>query len=604
MYYTRAKEIKMIGKKAKQIRGGMRAIAFVACMLFAAACMAKVANPHVVPVQATYVFSVPDTGKLYNACTASPFPGIVKDILEAVGGKDQLGAVQAFLPEIEKELGFKLDAETVTKMIPALDLFMANSAESDKPVVGLVATEGDKDKFQHFLNYWEKAAIKAAAESQSDDEASTASEKKHEFITTSTVEGCLVKHFVAGNGMDVYYAEADSLFLVATDNNVFTSMLARAKGKKKEGGFNSASDFEKVSKAISARDGVLYMYQNNKAVFENAPRQPELQKLYQLMHEFAAQDMAGTVIEVKKDSVRSYHYSPFAPGSENTLIRKLMERASNSSSIEIMKFAPEQVMVAGGTNAFDAFLIYDFMRDLINSLSGNSKDTDIDKQLKDLEPLLGFSVKEDLLPACGNELGLIVSSLDFSSSLPAVDLALLMKVRDKDKMQKVLTAVERQVDDKVKQMAPQGPDKDKAPNVDVSFKTAKEGDLSIRYLDIPPLPTVTPAYAFVGDYLIIASTKETVSKLAAVKNGKEKSLVGSQLLGQYQGVTPRGMSFGYVNLSAVWDSVGQIASKAADKPAMDKVLDALRKIHGVAGYAEVKDGAVVGESVLLFSSDK
>ncbi len=577
-----------------------RRLVFAMVLLVAAGvASAKVVAPKIVPGKASSVVSIPDTKALCEAWKASPLAPTFQKVLEAAGSRDQLSVLKALLPEIEKELGFPVSADSMTAMITGVDLFMIQSPDDDKPAGGIVAKIGERDKFQRFVSYWEKAAIKAAKEAEQQDSSTTPTEERA-FITTDTIAGVIAKHFTAANGMDVYYGEVDTYLLMATSKALFAGMVERANGKDTTGGIDSVTDFDKVEKALTAYSGVIYMYQNPRAALvAGTKKNDELSKLIKIMEELTPVAISGSVIQLTPKMVRTYKYAPFAEGTENNLLRKLLERASSGGKMEALEFAPEQCMLAGATNAFDAFFVYDILREAVEAVGGKSKDASLDKQLKELEPVIGFSVKEDLLPAMGKNMGFLVNSLNFGDMF-AVDAAIVIEVRDKDKMLKVLNAIERQVNDKIKTaMTPPG-EQGKSAAPEIGFKAIKDGDLTIRFLEIPPVPTLTPGYAMVGDYLILGTTKESLQRLAAVKAGKEKGLMASSVLEQFDTVKPKGVSYAYMNFSAMWDMVETLVGKmGGGNEDARKVIDALRCIKAGAGYGAVEKQAMVGEAVLL-----
>lgn len=559
---------------------------------------AKVTAPNVVPAKAANIVSVPDLAALQKAWQGSSLRSVAEQIMQVGGAHEALNVVQSFLPQIEKELGFTLDGATVASMIEGMDLFMNAPSGEGAPVVGGVLKIGDKDKFERFLTYWERAAIKAAQEAASDE--ATSDTQQRDFITSEVIQGVTAKHFVTAKGVDVYYAQVAQLFLIASQKETLAGMISRAAGKDDKGGLDKAADFDKVEKALAAQPGVVYFYQNSEAALAAVQPNEQLRKLSKLMRELTPFSMSGSSLQIEAKKLRTYKYAPFAAGTENLLLRKLVERSASTGKLDVLEFAPQQTMLTGVTNAFDAFFLYDILRELTESLSGGAKEVDLDKQLKEAEPLLGFSVKDDLLPAMGKQMGLFVNTVDFSTGMVSVDAALACEVRDKDKMQKVLTAVERMITDKAKQMtSPLSGQQGQAPSVQISFKTAKEGDNTIRYLEIPPLPTITPGYAFVGEYLIIGASKESIQKLIAVKTGKEKGLVGSAALDQLGDVKPKGLSFVYLNFAAICDTVEAALAKGAPNEDMKKVMDALRTIKAAGGYGTVENGALVGEGVLV-----
>ncbi len=578
----------------------LKMTAFAAAIVAAAATLsASVTAPKVVPVSASQVIAVPSTSKLKEQWGQNPLSAVTKEILSVAGVAKKLSEATEFLPEIEKELGFPISAETLSSMFSGFDLFMGTPADKEVPFVGMVARVDDKEKLNRFLGYWEKAAAKAAAETMQSEGGSSETQTR-EIITTVTLEGEVVKKIELKGATDFYYVVLQSHLLVASDKDIMTGMVARATGKKSAGSFAEATDYDKVSAFMANKPAVIYVYQNSQAALASLSKSEDMRKLSKLVQDLTPFAMSATAVVMDSKSIRATYYAPFATGSENSPMRKLFERASTASSTSVLNVAPERTLLTWGTNMFDAFLIYDVIRDFV-AAAGSGKAADLDSQLKELEPLIGFSVKNDLLPAFGREMGFFLNSLDLSAGLPVVDAALVIEIRDKDRMQKVLAAVERQVSEQLKQTMTPPSDKDAAAAPQVSFKSVREGDVTIKYLDLPPLPTLTPGYAVAGNYLIIATSKETVQKLLAVKDGKEKGLLHSAAIKEMPGIEPKGVGFSYVNFNAIWDVVAGIP-QIASTPEAESVLKALRAIKSGAGYAQVVKDAVVSESVLVMTS--
>jgi hypothetical protein len=245
--------------------------------------------------------------------------------------------------------------------------------------------------------------------------------------------------------------------------------------------------------------------------------------------------------------------------------------------------------------------------------------------------MLGFSVKNDLIPALGNEVALGVNSVKISGGSPSVDAALVLSVRDKAKMQKVLDGLQKlatnamaaqsssasdtESDSKTGSTDQGGADDEgskkssgsagsakkatsSAKEQTAGFKELKVGDKTIHYVDSPSLFGMTPGYVLDGDFLVVGSTKEAMQSAMEVKSSNKSIAESDALKALGPRITTTGNVFQYLNFNGIWTTADAFA-KTMLNPTLATGFEAIKVLKTAAGVSSLKDGAVVSEGVVL-----
>src|SRR5690606_37102569 len=129
--------------------------------------------------------------------------------------------------------------------------------------------------------------------------------------------------------------------------------------------------------------------------------------------------------------IRSYSHGIMSADAGDTLAAK----NPGDKPLTVVNYIPASTILVFATSLLESGTIYN----MITDAAGDQ----VDQQLQGAELMLGFSVKNDFIPALGNEFAFALNSIKMSGSMPSVDGALIFSVRDKAKMQKVLSGLER-----------------------------------------------------------------------------------------------------------------------------------------------------------------
>lgn len=587
----------MIQTTARWLRGTVVALAVATLAIAAAPVSAKSANPKLVPADAAYVFSVPDVPAFWTAWKANSIYTTYKKVVANPEVATQMESFEKQLKTIETALGFPLDGNTLSQVLKSADVFVRAGESEDEVVVAFAFGVSDKEKLQKLLDLAEKAAIKAAA---GDDESTATADapaakavvEKHKDVEFRKVPGAYETPF---------YAQTGDLLLVTNNGAEMRALIDRVKGDGGGQVLAGNAEYERVEKALAAHPGEFYYVANPKAAYEMQGEIPgPMQGLQELVLKLQPDSIGGASIKINATDIEAFSYMPFKPGSTSPL-QELFKKHPSSKSIGVMDFAPAKALVAMGTNLIDLPMFYEGLKTGLKE-SGLAGDANLDDQLKQMEEPLGFSVKNDLLPAFGDEMGLFLNSLKMpagGAEMPEIDAAIIFSVKDKAKMAKVLSGLEKMLNAQLGALtaAMNDPSAGGQANAE-AFKSEKAGNDTIKYVPLPMAPGLAPGFVLTDSHLLIGTSKDGLKKMLQAKAG-EASLTASA---EYKALLERvGAEAGVVqfaNLSGIWDILLSVPDLESARP----VIEALKVMKtAVSVQRSETDGAWAGKSVLVLN---
>lgn len=587
----------MIQTTARWFRGCMVALTVASLAIAAAPVAAKSANPKLVPANSAYVFSIPDVPTFWTAWKANSIYTTYKKVVANPEVAAQMESFEKQLKTIETALGFPLDGNTLSQVLKSADAFVRAGESEDEIVVAFVFGVSDKEKLQKLLDLAEKAAIKAA---EGDDETTASADaapvkavvEKHKDIEYRKVPGAYETPF---------YAQTGDLLLVTNNGSEMRALIDRVKGDGGGPVMAGNAEYERVEKALAEHPGEFYYVANPKAGYAMQGEIPGPMKgLQDLILKIQPDSIVGASIKINPADIEAYSYMPFKPDSSSPL-QALLKKYPSVKSIDAMGFAPAKTLVAMGTNLIDLPLFYDGLKTGLKE-AGLAGDADLDAQLAQMEEPLGFSVKKDLLPAFGNEMGLFVNSFKMpagGAQMPEVDAAIAFSVKDKAKMAKVLAGLEKMLNAQLGALTAAMEDPSAADKASAeAFKSEKVGADTIKYVPLPMAPGLAPGFVLTDSHLLIGTSKDGLMKMLQAKAG-EGALTASP---EYKSLLERvGADAGvvqYANFTGVWDILLSIPDLESARP----VIEALRVMKTAVSVQRTEaDGAWAGKSVLLLN---
>lgn len=111
-----------------------------------------------------------------------------------------------------------------------------------------------------------------------------------------------------------------------------------------------------------------------------------------------------------------------------------------------------------------------------------------DSKIDEFETTIGLSVERDILPAFGEEIGGYIQNIQIGGLFPIPKIVFFVEIENKSKVENLLKKLEEQPF--------------------VMLQDENYGDTLIKYLALPLGQDIQPGYAFLGDYLLISTSRQ------------------------------------------------------------------------------------------------
>ncbi len=170
-----------------------------------------------------------------------------------------------------------------------------------------------------------------------------------------------------------------------------------------------------------------------------------------------------------------------------------------------LRFAPANALVYDW-NTFDWKSYWAYIKnDLSKDPGMNKQGLTFSDMVSGFEKQIGMSVEKDLIPALGDETGLVLTDINLDGMIPMPNIVLFAKVDKKPVFDKALS-----------NLIP--------ANVQSSLQTESYKGVDIKYLALPFGLAFQPAYGYVGDYFLISLGRESIKGSVDSYSGAGKSL--------------------------------------------------------------------------------
>lgn len=556
---------------------------------------AEVANPTLVPSDSAYVISVPNAPAFWTAWESNGLYDAFKKIMAMPEVEAKLANFRKEMTVVESSLGFKLDGKTMSQIFTSADLFVAPGASAENgPNTAVIFKVADEEKLTKLIDLAEKAA--AQAESGDDETSGTDaddSKTSAAAITESEYQGVKIKAAKTGKEEkkeDFIYARVDGKFLLSNKMDVMHQVIDRIKTPAESGTIASSEDFKKVEAGLTEK-GEVYVYGNNELALKMEAGKEGSGEMYKAIKS-ATETLApltfyGASIKFQPKEISSFSYGLLKQGTSDSIMMK----NPGTQPLKVVSYVPENTLMTVGTSLFDAPALYKMVNAVAEAAAKDSDEKespDISKKLKDAEPLLGFSVENDFIPALGNEIGFALNDVKLGGGLPQVDLTIMLGVKDKAKMKKVSDSLERLATNALSSKG--GENAGKFTSEDVAGQTVKTVETQ--------LPGLTPGYVLTDEFLIIGSTK-TALKNALEANASGKNVVSSEKFKSLgHGITANANMIQFFNLDRTLDITTQIMTNFAAAKDAVKYVEAMQVMDVTGSSSHVENGASISHGVL------
>jgi hypothetical protein len=553
---------------------GTIASAFVA---LSSSANAKVANPDLIPGKAALAISIPDGSGLVKAAEAnSLFKSANRELAPYIKTKlEEQGALEK-INSVEKVLGFDLSASNVIGAFKSIDAYAVPGASQDDTAVGIILGVADKKRADQLISL----ATLAVTEAVSGSPGSSPTTKPE---PTKYKDREITKY--GEEGSEAFVVKTDEMILVSNKESEIKALVDRLTEKAQDT-LGANEDYKKISESLSSRQGQIFFYSNPlelNTLMESVSGNSE-SPVEEVTKRLQTSKFTGAAVSIEPTSVKSSGLSILNNSGLSAFLKN-----NPGKEIQSVKFATQDSLLFVGTSLLDTKAI----GEAIDELSKVMPEVEQMKgQATQLETVLGFSIGDDLAPAVGNEIAIVVNKVDLESGpMPSVDAGIIVKVQDGSKMKKVVDALE-----KLGSGALSG-----GQGEPVSFEKEKIAGAEVKFVPVP-LP-IQPGFTIHNGYLVIGTTKSGIKALLEAKSGDNNLTSAEAFTKLAPAVSTTGQTVSYVNLGEI-ASIGlkaakQRASEDMDAEAMfNRISNVARTLGTVGAVQQIKDGMMVSESVL------
>lgn len=173
-----------------------------------------------------------------------------------------------------------------------------------------------------------------------------------------------------------------------------------------------------------------------------------------------------------------------------------------------INMVPQDAIAYYWTNCFDFSAQYERLKEHKQPISGQP--VVVEPPFAELERAWGLNVEDDILPILGNEIGWFMQGIDVGGFFPIPKFTIFLKVKDPKAADTILRKI-----------------------VTTPLTLVQNEDyhnIRINFVTVPLMNSFKPSYAFVGGYLIVATSDKLLKQSIDVSHDPTLSLAAEAFL--------------------------------------------------------------------------
>ena len=173
-----------------------------------------------------------------------------------------------------------------------------------------------------------------------------------------------------------------------------------------------------------------------------------------------------------------------------------------------IRFVPQNALGYQWSNCFDIRTQWEtIQKELKNKKTEDAKGYSPQETIAALEKSLKLSIEGDILPAFGGEIGGYLSDITLTGVFPFPKLLLFVKIADRPAAERVLSSL--------------------SARPEIVWQKENYKDVQIQYTALPLGEDFQPGYCFLNDYLLLATSRQTLKESIDALNTSGTSLNSS-----------------------------------------------------------------------------
>ncbi len=134
--------------------------------------------------------------------------------------------------------------------------------------------------------------------------------------------------------------------------------------------------------------------------------------------------------------------------------------------------------------------------------------------IANIESTIQMNIEKDILPILGDEVGGFLVDVNLSWLFPVPQLVFLIEVTDPSQAEKIIQKL--------------------TENQYFVFQPEPYADKTIHYISLPLGGDLQPAYSFVGNYLLVSTSRQLIKQCIDISSQKEKALLANPIFNDSQ----------------------------------------------------------------------
>jgi len=507
-------------------RQGLVVLFILATFVASAAPGRLVSEPRTIPANAWMVFSVPDLPAAWKAFVATP---IYQDVVALLDNPNIAGlpAYRQFLEQkrqMEAEVGFPLNAATLSAMIAGFDFVLLPPPESQgKPPSVCVFRVSDAPRFRQLVDCIEKqmgsGAGPATGMAAARPPVVRDRYKNVEIVSSQAAAGFAMAQL------------GPNYFAMGNHPNAIRAIIDQ--GQKSEG-LAAHGRFRGAVGGLSDPEphGFLYLSSEQIAPSIRLGGLPVL-PWSGLVRGPREEITLAADFRIESNAIRFESFLPFADATKDRLAA--IYQHYPPSQLRALDYISSAPLVFSARNTLDGPALYESVRAMVLASiraviqPGQTPEQRMRLEEENLREQMGFTLKDDLAPAIGPEAFICLEQIGFDPllTLPILDLVTGIQVRDGQRMDKVIAGFEEFFE---RQLAA-GKQQTTASAV---FQSLPHQGKRIKWFVLPRAPQYSISYTRTDNFVLVGLGSDTIKRAVDRVDGRQKTFTAGALYARLQ----------------------------------------------------------------------
>lgn len=547
-------------------------VAVVSVVVFAAVALGivtllkpkEIVLAEILPQDTAFYYSIQNTESVWKDIKSSRFWRELSELklwqdIQIQSGLDDLKS------QFKENVGVELTEENLMKLIGReLAITITPPASAGAPPRIILLCRG---KTKHSLNDITNPII------------SRIKEKDPQRVEETQYEGNTITNIkpLSADQPQIYFLPLKNILVVGIgDTKTGIQNIADISGNKTKESLSDTDKYKRISGLIGDKKkdlaGLFYMdFIKMRKYLETLAPQGQIAGKTGM----ETLDFLGGFTEIKDGLITKLYIYPNAE-ELSPQMKAMWETPPQESNT--LKFAPEKTMLYIASSSLDLGNLWNLWLENLKKQVPEQAQPILDN-IEKFKTEWNIDFEKDIFSVTGNEMAFIFSDISTEGLAPIPKLGLALKVKDKEKAEKLIADLIAKNNQKAAEEAAALEEKAKEETVPAPLKEGEESAATetpkvkarvrfqinlveetydgntIKIIQLPIVGTgLAPGYTYLDDFLLIGATTKTLHEMIDVTKGKIKPLTHNPSYQDIAGILPKKNNQGtYINMERLME---------------------------------------------------